>query len=96
MLSESQIESLSDTLATLLVAEWKARHSAHPVGSNPHGDLTMRGNTDAESTAYGPEAQDHDPGPTPTPTAHGSDTVTANCDAVVQKPVIQFKPRGIR
>ncbi len=96
MLSESQIESLATSLADLLVAEWNARHPVHQVGSNPQGALTMRDNTDAESTAYGSESQDHDPGPTPTPKAHGSDTVTANCDAVVQKPVIQFKPRGIR
>lgn len=74
-LSEREIESLSDALAILLVAEWRAQHQAHHVGSNPLGDLTMRDNTDAESTAYGPEPQDHDPGPTPTPKAHGALTL---------------------
>lgn len=72
MLSESQIESLSDTLANLLVAEWKSQHPTHQGSSNPLGELTMHLNTDAESSTYDAKAGGHDPGPTPPTKAQGS------------------------
>jgi hypothetical protein len=74
-LSERDIESLSNLLAALLVAEWKAQHVAHGQGSNPLGDLTMASESNAESMAYGPESQKHDPGPTSKPKGHGSLTL---------------------
>ena len=68
MLSEPQIESLSDLLASMLVAEWKAQHQ----GSKPQGDLTIESDTYDKSTAYEPDSNDHDPGPTPQATNHGA------------------------
>ena len=75
MLSERDIECLSDLLVSMLVAEWKSRHPAHERGSSPRGDLTMASESDAESMAYGAESQTHDPGPTPTTKGRGSLTL---------------------
>mgnify|MGYP007071028995 CR=1 FL=1 len=74
-LSERDIESLSSLLAALLVAEWKAQHSTNPMVNSPQRQWPLaseNSESDAESIAYGPESQDHDPGSTPKPKAHGS------------------------
>ena len=64
-LSERDIESLSSFLASLLVAEWKARHSAHQVGFEPLGVVSMCGETDAKTTTYVPDPNENRSGPKP-------------------------------
>lgn len=72
VLTDAQIETIATSLADLLVAEWKAQHSTHPGGSNPHGGRTIESDTYATSSTYDPDPQDHGPGPTPTPTGRGT------------------------
>ncbi len=72
MLSESQIESLSDLLASMLVAEWHAQHQMVQSADGqrpPDEDST---NTYDKSNTYGPDPDDHAPGPTPTLKDHGA------------------------